>query len=196
MSLIEEALRRIQDPAISKAPPGLGAGQPAAARREHRAHSWPTTSEQSSQATFQTQPHLIAVAVAVLCLTVVLLVGGTLWLRQTFSAPPTAPAVQVVPATLPPATIPVQVAAPVRVPAPVQESALVQKPAPPIPAQPTPTYVLTGVVQGRGQPYAVINGQIVAVGELVGTARLLQITDAAVRLRTAEGEEFELHVPR
>lgn len=190
MSLIEEALRRIQDPAIPKAPPGLGAGQPAAARREHRAHSWPTTPEQSSQAMIQTQSHMIAVAVAVLCLTVVLLVGGTLWLRQTLSALPTAPDAQVVPATLPPVPIPVQA------PAPVQKSVLVQKPAPPIPSQPTPTYVLTGVVQGRGQPYAVINGQIVAIGEMVGAARLLQITDAAVRLRTAEGEEFELYVPR
>ena len=72
--------------------------------------------------------------------------------------------------------------------------------APTTPAQqvsaPKDRVTLTGIVQGVGQPYAVINGAIVSEGERVGTAVLIEITKNAVRLRRDDGTDLVLTVPR
>jgi hypothetical protein len=45
-----------------------------------------------------------------------------------------------------------------------------------------------------GEPYAVINGMIVGVGEHVEGATLLEIANGEVRLRHGNGEETTLRV--
>ena len=55
---------------------------------------------------------------------------------------------------------------------------------------------MTGVVEGFGEPYAVINGKIVTVGERVEDATLMEIVDGTVRLRRSNGQDIVLRVPR
>ena len=55
---------------------------------------------------------------------------------------------------------------------------------------------LTGIVEGSGEPYAVINGSIVAEGEAIGKATLLKIGEGTVTLRLANGKEAVLRVSR
>ena len=59
-----------------------------------------------------------------------------------------------------------------------------------------PEFNLTGIVEGLGEPYAVINGSIVAEGETVGNATLLDIGEGTVKLRLANGKDAVLRVSR
>jgi len=59
-----------------------------------------------------------------------------------------------------------------------------------------PPYVVSGVAQGAGPSFAVINGQILSVGETVNGATLMEIYENTVRLRTQSGKEIALAVPR
>jgi len=61
---------------------------------------------------------------------------------------------------------------------------------------PTRRLVMSGIVEGLGKPYAVINGKIVTVGEQIEDATLLEIADGTVRLRRSDGQELALRVPR
>ena len=49
-------------------------------------------------------------------------------------------------------------------------------------AQP-PELKLNGVVEGVGEPFAIINGGIVRLGETIDGATLLEVKDDTVRLR-------------
>ena len=60
----------------------------------------------------------------------------------------------------------------------------------------TPMFVLSGVVEGAGEPYAVINGTILGVGEKIADATLIEISDGAVRLRQADGRDTVLRAAR
>ena len=51
-------------------------------------------------------------------------------------------------------------------------------------------------MEGLGEPYAVINGSIVAEGETIGEATLLTIAEGTVTLRLADGKETLLRVER
>ena len=55
-------------------------------------------------------------------------------------------------------------------------------------------FVLTGIVEGAGKPYAVINGAILGVGEQINGATLLSIADGAVTMRLLNGKELQLHL--
>ena len=182
MSLIEEALRRVKDPLIHPAP--TKAEKPrttAPSQTRPTAHSWsPTPAPSPSQpaAASPISPLTLA-TLAVLGLTVALLVGGAAWMWRTFKGgAPVAPE---------PATAPMsETTAPSKHAIPSRSAA----------AATDPEFHLTGVVEGSGNPYAVINGSIVGVGETVGTATLLGIAEGMVTLRLADGKETVLRVER
>jgi len=153
MSLIEEALRRVQDPVVKSMPwPTTSVPQPLAKTLPagRSKHTSPFSLSQS----------LILVAIAVAMLSLGLAIGALFWIRgmRTQSQ---------------------------RVPAPA-----------PILSNSSDGLIVTGVVEGLGQPFAVINGAIVAVGERIREHTLLEIANGIVRLRRPDGEEVLLRVPR
>ena len=197
MSLIEEALRRVQEPLMKAQQAAAPAPQQTRAEEATPAHSWlrrRPTAVRPAPGLPRTSTSLLAVALAVLALTVVLIIGGAFWMGRAVGGPPAMPAVSVQPVPAP--TLPAVASAPEQ-PEPVHEA---------LPA-PTPTrdavspaaeepLMLTGVVLGLGEPYAVINGMIVGVGEQLGDATLLEIADGLVKLRRADGKEKILRVSR
>lgn len=58
-----------------------------------------------------------------------------------------------------------------------------------------PHLELSGIIGGPGQPMAIINGRLLAPGEVVEGATLLDVTDDAARLRWRE-EEIVLQLSR
>ena len=152
MSIIEEALRRAQDPLTPKAqqPQAAGTEQQAPESRP-AAHSWPAapSSPAAPSTVSQTAP-LTAVAVAVLMLTVALVVGGAFWMGRTLATQPRA---QATPTPATPALS--QPAAPAAgTPQPDRPRMAETK------KEPRASLVLSGLVEGQGESYAVINGLI------------------------------------
>ena len=202
MSLIEEALRRAQDPTVPKAVP---APTPQPASKETPAtpplHPWPITTPAGATPATQAPPmarSLLAVSLAVLGISAVLLVAGMRWLwgarqsgRTTTGAhrawtPAPSPAVQRPPA--PPAAV--------VTPPSTNLTPRVNAKESPAGGGKKDELVLNGVVEGLGEPYAMINGAIVGVGEQVGDATLLEIAHGAVKLRRSDGKDVVLRVPR
>ena len=186
MSLIEEALRRIQDPLLTKhaahasAPPELKTEPPPAV------HSWQTTPSPfplPPAATPSVNP-LLAVSFSVLALTAVIVIGGAFWIGHRVVMQPT----------------PVVISEPPDRPKPSERRAApVVQPVAPTPETPAVSgngLTLSGIVEGMGESYAVINGLIVGVGEQVDGATLLEIASGTVRLRRENGREIVLSVPR
>ena len=191
MSLIEEALRRVQDPLLpateqasrpAPPPPQAAAVKPAApptlpAPAPHPAsiHPWSMAASSSSAEPLarRTTSVLIALVATVLLLTIALLVGGAWWIGRTLmaGARPVSAAGE---ADVSPS------ARPDREPQALQRGSL----------------TISGIVEGEGRPYAVINGVIVAVGEQIEEFTLEEIADGNVRLRRANGSEVVLRVPR
>ena len=92
MSIIEEALRRAQDPQAPKAQrPQPAVTEQQAPERQPTAHSWQAAppSPTAPSTVFQTAP-LTAVAVIVLILSVALVVGGAFWMGRTLATRPRA----------------------------------------------------------------------------------------------------------
>lgn len=196
MSLIEEALRRLQDPSLPP-PTQAGAVKPGPATptpttlppqpQPAPVHSWPTATSSASAPTptSRTPAVLIALVAAVLVLTIALFVGGAWWMGRTLNAGP-------------------RPVSPVRDTGLQQSTPSIQEPPPApattlhaaTPASAEDSLVMSGVVEGEGEPYAVINGTIVAVGERIGELTLEEITNGAARLRRADGSEIILRVPR
>ena len=58
-----------------------------------------------------------------------------------------------------------------------------------------PYLELSGIIGGPGQPMAIINGRLLAPGEIVEGATLLDVTDDAARLRWRD-EEIVLQLSR
>ncbi len=182
MSLIEQALRRVQDPVVNTTTQTPQKTDPA----EPTAHSWKTESPPTSL-TMSPAPRvtnaLVAVALAVIGLTVVLVVGGAFWMGHTISGPQSThqPTTGASAATAPSALE--KTASPVPTPAPTRSA-----------AHGEPEFVLSGVVEGVGNPYAVINGAIASIGDQVGKATLVAISGSTVTLRLANGEQMVLRV--
>ena len=186
MSLIEEALRRVQDPTVAgraAPPPAAKPGTP-----EAPAHSWsaaPQSPAAPRRAGGPQTPIIMAVAVAMLVMTAVFVAGGVFWMARTrFATAPISPAPQ-------PAQRSEAVEAPA-VLAPRPASAA----APSAPSEQQNGLRLTGIVEGTGEPYAFINGQIVAVGETVGRFTLMSVHDGAAVLRHEDGTDTILRVAR
>ena len=191
MSLIEEALRRVKDPLVP--PASTTAEKPRKAsptQAPPTAHSWSTTpaSSPSQPAATSRLAPLTLVTVAVLGLTAALIAGGTMWIWRTFSgSTPVAKMLRN------PGVTPEPSMAAMSGPATPSKSTA---PASSATASTHPEFHLTGVVEGFGEPYAVINGAIIGVGETVGTATLLGIAEGKVTLRLADGKETVLRVER
>ena len=195
MSLIEEALRRLKDPALPTQP----APSPTAPKTEPdnapAAHSWSAISRRaahSSASQPQTTNALVAVTVAVIALTAAFIAGSVFWMDRTLGQHNPVP---IAPAPPPPALDPV----------PVPQATMSELPEPPpAPPEPTPAssqaqapapkdeVILTGIVEGSGQPYAMINGSIVGVGEQIQGLTLLEIANGTVKVRRDDGSETTL----
>ena len=181
MSLIEEALRRVQE-APKNAPPKAPPAK-APPEAEAPAHSWPIT-----QAPSASTPKLGAKPWPITRLVLVGVFVGIIawWLRDTVvgrrsaqrhsQAETLSSNSQITPATSLPTALSFT--------------------SPSAHAQADQSMVLSGVVVGVGAPYAVIDGRIVGLGEQVGEATVKEITPSTVKLRLADGSETILHVPR
>ena len=196
MSLIDEALRRLQDPLIPKTPQSPPSSAPPQQPTQHEppssVHSWPVKpvpipveTPLPASSLFKANS-LLAVALAVLVLTVILIVGGAFWMGRALQTQgQTAPMTSAPP---PDAKLEMpQDSTPTRsLPSPKRKV---------LPPSDTDRFTLSGVAEG-GAPYAVINGTIVGVGEHIGDATLLEIVNGAVKIRRADGTETVLRVPR
>ncbi len=204
MSIIEEALRRLQDPALTAPRPSASKShQPdrVAETEAPSAHSWSTSPPQGSVQT--SNPHtshtaLLMAATAIFVLMTVLVIGGAFWIGRFLSTNPSHPALPPHPTReLQPSSATPTSQAP-------QASSTQPAPATSIPSQhvsSTPQasasyLVLSGIVEGLGDPYAVIDGMIVGVGDQVKDATVLAVERGGVRLRRADGTELVLRVSR
>ena len=212
MSLIEEALRRVQDPIVSgkKAAPQAPSKESKQAERETPrepapAHSWSPTPQPAALARIPatTAPHttqaLMVVAFTILAFTATLIAGGFFWMSRTpRQRSPAAPA-------------PLIAATPAAAPAPAETRPPAAEPAPQpigdtlkaavaslrLSAPPKQDDLqLTGIVEGIGEPYAVINGGIIAIGEKIGRFTLVNIHNGAAILRRDDGTDTILRVAR
>ena len=177
MSLIEEALRRLKDPRIPGEPTPQGPAP----------HSWPT-----SRPSAQAPNALLGATAAIMALTAVFIAAGAFWMVRTLNPtpPPLSPVAAAPPA--PPAPIPAVAEPPP--PAPVAAAASEPAPEPSVPVK--EPLMLTGIVEGEGEPYAVINGTVVGVGDRINGATLLNISSRTVRVREADGSETDLVLPK
>ena len=189
MSLIEEALRRMKDPIVPAAPKTAQLPSKAKAEEAAPAHSWPTTTPPSSTTpipAIQTNA-LVVVAAAILILTGILVVGGVFWTRQALSQRISRVSPQAsTSSTDSPASRSKPNAASDTNPG---QGAIAKR-------NQQDGLTLSGIVEGGGEPYAVINGSIVEVGEQVEDATLLEIANGSVKLRRADGRDVTLSVPR
>ncbi len=60
---------------------------------------------------------------------------------------------------------------------------------------PPPEFALNGLVEGGGEPFAIINGQIVRLGESISGATLLEVKHDSARLKRSD-EELVLRTSR
>jgi len=193
MSLIEEALRRVQDPTISQAQKTQKAtAQAKPSMQDPTVHSWPTTPPPplgGPTASAPSTPALFAVALVIASLTAGLIIGGMWWMRRAArtlgaSAPPSPVAASLVAAGpfaegAPPAS---------STPSPAQRIS-----APTAPDSRSP-FILSGVVEGVGESYAVINGMVVRAGDGMEGATVLRIGEGSVTLRRPDGTNLVLRV--
>jgi hypothetical protein len=121
------------------------------------------------------------VTIAILGLTAALIFGGAIWMWRTMTAGQTP--------------VPSQTVAEERG-SPATETQPAPAPTASATGATAPAFHLTGIVEGLGEPYAVINGSIVAVGDAVGTATLVEIGQGAVTLRLADGKETVVRAAR
>ena len=202
MSLIEQALRRIKDPSLTASEASaskVSAPPKTEAPDAPKAHSWPADPASSPAPGMPSTPFLVASGIVLVLVASGILLGA-FWLGQIFSRSRSTPSVASTSTTVPLAAPETgEVAAPAE---PAREPARARSPlaflggregAKEEPAAPK-EFVLSGVVEGWGEPYAVINDAIVGIGQQVAGATLLEIADGAVRLRRPDGTELTLHV--
>lgn len=216
MSLIEEALRRIQDPLLPTQQPG--SSKPASKQpgldAPTPAHSWTPDAPPRPQAPStaqRTTNALMATTTAVIALTAALVAGGAIWLLQTARMKPDEPLAMRPTTESHTIVVPPIVATPPTIPAPdrVEPAEPSPAPEPPKAAEPPPPapntshapsghlpeeLSLSGIVEGLGDPYAVINGTIVGIGERIGTFTLIAVHNGAAVLRRDDGTDTILRV--
>lgn len=186
MSLIEDALRKVQDP-ITRIQPNPAAEAQNATRpstaEPPAAHSWTAPAPTHTRATPRHPLNaLLIVAAAVFALTIVLVIWGSVWIGRILGiADPTAVLSR-------------------------RPHARQARPSSSTSTQPStdssadmelrqPPFTLSGIVEG-GEPYAVINGKVVGVGEQIEGATVAEVADGSVTLRQQDGSELQLRVPR
>jgi hypothetical protein len=129
------------------------------------------------------------VTLAVLALTAALIFGGAVWLWQTLNGHRWA-----TPGSASPVSPEEMAVHPVSSISSAADPAA--KPARPASTEMAQEFNVTGIVVGSGDPYAMINGSIVALGETIGSATLTGISEGMVTLRLADGKETVVRVER
>ena len=190
MSIIEEALRRMKDPVVT------GPTAPSKTERPETpaAHSWPAAPPLPSRASARpkTTNPLPAVTAAVVMVTAAFIAGGAFWMGRALGTKPPASSGAAAPVSRLPASEPSAPSQP-----PSASSEATRQAAPPVAeSRPQEELVLTGIVEGEGEPYAMINGQIVGIGEQVQGSTLLAIGKGAVTVRRPDGTERTLSLPK
>jgi hypothetical protein len=219
MSLIEEALRRIQDPTLNKTQTGQSpaSSKPAPAdpkaKTEPPAHSWQAPPSAAGMNT------LTIVGLSTLAVAVLVVAVSLLWISRSFNSTAATGTRAAAPTRVASRT---GVARPAPAAQPQDEYELAAPPPPALPGtvvltneslveaqepagftmpwvkiqpkdKPEP-YLLTGIVEGTGEPYAMINDRIVGVGDWVDGATLASIRGGAVTLREKNGQEIVLRI--
>ena len=193
MSLIEEALRKVREPSMVKTPEAPPANVKTKTTSPH-AHSWtvesPASALRKTSSRRRALPllHLLN-SVIVLSATVLLIVGGA-WISRAAKSihikhsQASTPKPSEIAATFP--------SSPEATVAPESPA------APPLPPPPlfAERLILTGIAEGRGEAYAMINGSILVVGERIADYVVTEITKNSVRLLKSDGSETILHVAR
>ncbi len=179
MSLIEQALRRAQDPGIPQAkdPPQPNQAEPAP---KPPIHPWqgPPPGRWSRA--------LPLVAAATFAATGALIVIGALWIRATLARQ----------AAQSPQPVAISAEGRASVAGPVFSAPAHPKPSPAPKRAQREEFILSGLIEGQGEPLAVINGEIVAVGDRIGSATFVGIVDGVARLRHDDGQEHSLQILR
>ncbi len=192
MSLIEEALRRIQSaphPPTSQSAPAP-APIPTLAPPEFPAPVAPLPSTAQDRPDPWIGFSLAWVAVA-------LVVGGCVaaafWMYRVMTL--TTPAVVSLPAKSPSPQSAASAATSRVVVASLPMNALSRPDSPSSQPPAKPALMLNGIVEGVGEPFAIINGEIVHLGERVEGATLISVGENTAKLRRAD-EEVVLRTTR
>ncbi|GEM_PF-4199752 len=186
MSVIEEALRRAQGPLHPQAPtlaPKTSTAQVPAQPAVYTppqapvgtvpapAHSWTATASSISASSRSSNTPIVAAVSAALGLSVLLLGLAAVWLTRhpaTSGGLTTSPAATAATAPLSTTTV-----------ASLGEG-----------------LALSGIVLGGNEPYAVINGTIITVGERLDGYLVSEITETTVTLKDARGRSTLLQLGR
>ncbi|MCI0563702.1 MAG: hypothetical protein MN733_34950 [Nitrososphaera sp.] len=205
MSLIEEALRRIQDPAVTSeqktASPSPTPKQKnpdsekaPAKQTDAPAHSWsthPYPPQTASQAPGQNHP-LTWVALAVFLLTSVLIISGVFWLGKKWAGLDTK-----VQAASQNQTV-VSRTSEEKAEIVDQTSSLSSPPLLPLKKKvardKNPQLIVNGVIEGLGEPYAVIDDAILGIGDQIDGMTVVAIGKGRVTLRNDAGAETTLRL--
>lgn len=188
MSVIEEALRRAQGPlhptAPTLAPKASTAQVPAqpavytppqapVGTVQAPAHSWTATASSIPGSSRSSNAPIVAAVSAALGLSVLVLGLASVWLTRhpaTSGGLATSPAAKAAAATAQPSAT---------TPASLGEG-----------------LALSGIVLGGNEPYAVINGTIIMVGERLDGYLVSEITESTVTLKDARGRSTLLQLGR
>lgn len=173
MSLIDDALRRVNDPTVKSVTEHPG--KPAQAKPAElpdvmpQAHSWQPGTAPRPRAT--AQPRRPSAAGTGLAIAALFAIGSALLIQRHISARKQA------------------------------HLANAHQDAEPVDAKEPASnmrdgLLLSGIVEGNGAPYAMLNGAIVAVGESVQGWTLVEIGAGTARLRSRQGRDITLNVPR
>lgn len=195
MSLIEEALRRVKDPLVppaSSAPekPAKKPRQAQVSQATPAAHSWsPSPAASASRTPSSSLAPLTMVTLAILALTAALIFGGAVWMWQALNGH-----LRATPESANPVSTEEMAADPSSSISSTADSEA--QSAHSTSKELVPEFNVTGIVEGLGDPYAMINGSIVAVGGTIGRATLTGISEGTVTLQLADGKETVVRVQR
>ncbi len=189
----------MKDPVITAqpaAPTTTPDGTPAA-------HSWsaiPPLATRPASSPPKVTNVLMATALAVLALTVIFIAGSAFWMGRTLTRPQPAPPAVVAPqqpTTAAGASPALQASTSAQTQdAPPVSSDQPEKNQPKDDQPKEEELILTGIVEGGGEPYAVINGVIVGVGEQIKESTLLEIGKGKAKVRRPDGRETVLSIPK
>lgn len=129
------------------------------------------------------------VTLAVLALTAALIFGGAVWMWQTFNGNRRMAQGSAGPIAAEETSSDASLSNSATTHASAQS-------AHPTSKELVPEFNVTGIVRGFGDPYAMINGSIVTVGETIGSATLTGISEGTVTLQLADGKATVVRVQR
>ena len=184
MSLIEEALRRVKDPTLSKtvAPPAVATPPSPTTAAQSPAHSWSPADPAPAPSA---APQLIwSTDFSRGAWTIILIAAGLFFGYWVLNRRPS----HAQPLTKTPATTSTSSATI----APPSTTTLSSSQA--LALQPQAAFVLNGIVGGSGEPYAMIDGKLLHIGQSIHEWTILSIGQDAVTLQGASGKMRTLHL--